>query len=44
LGEVTVTERPSPVIRPDLLDLFERDELAKYLTDSELPAAAEAGS
>ncbi len=42
LGEVTVTEQPSPAIRPDLLDLFERDELAKYLTDAELPAAAEA--
>ena len=33
MGEVTVTEQPSPAIRPDLLDLFERDELAKYLTD-----------
>jgi succinate dehydrogenase / fumarate reductase flavoprotein subunit len=36
MGEVTVTEQPSPEIRPDLLALFERDELAKYLTESEL--------
>jgi succinate dehydrogenase / fumarate reductase flavoprotein subunit len=42
MGEVDVTERPIPAIRPDLLDLFERDELAKYLTDNELPATAEA--
>ena len=25
-----------PPMRPDLLDLFERDELKKYLTEEEL--------
>jgi len=44
MGDVTVTERPSPTIRPDLLALFERDELAKYLTDAELSEAAEASA
>jgi len=42
MGEVTVTEQPIAAIRADLLSLFERDELAKYLTDAELPAATEA--
>ncbi|MFL6164145.1 MAG: fumarate reductase/succinate dehydrogenase flavoprotein subunit [Jatrophihabitantaceae bacterium] len=41
MGEVSVTERPIPEIRADLLALFDRDELAKYLTDAELPAVAE---
>jgi succinate dehydrogenase / fumarate reductase flavoprotein subunit len=27
-----------PPIRPDLLDLFDRGELKKYLTEEELPA------
>jgi len=35
---ITVTEEPSPVIREDLLNLFERSELEKYLTADELPA------
>ncbi len=35
---ITVTEEPSPVIREDLLGLFERSELEKYLTAGELPA------
>ena len=34
---VTVTEQPITPIRPDLLELFERSELEKYLTDDELP-------
>ena len=38
LGEVVVTEKPVPPIRPDLLALFDRGELSKYLTDEELPA------
>jgi len=42
LGDVSVTEQPIPEIRPDLLALFDRDELAKYLTDDELPAPVEA--
>ncbi|HTZ45401.1 MAG TPA: fumarate reductase/succinate dehydrogenase flavoprotein subunit [Jatrophihabitans sp.] len=41
-GEVSVTDQPIPQIRADLLALFDRDELAKYLTDAELPATTEA--
>jgi succinate dehydrogenase / fumarate reductase flavoprotein subunit len=37
-GAVDVVEQPLPSTRPDLLALFDRDELAKYLTDEELPA------
>ena len=33
-----VTEQPITPIRPDLLALFERSELEKYLTEEELPA------
>jgi succinate dehydrogenase / fumarate reductase flavoprotein subunit len=40
LEAVNVVEQPIPSIRPDLLDLFDREELAKYLTASELPVAA----
>jgi succinate dehydrogenase / fumarate reductase flavoprotein subunit len=36
--DVEVIEQPIPPMRPDLLGLFDRDELAKYLTDAELPA------
>ncbi len=35
---ITVTEEPSPVIREDLLALFDRSELESYLTADELPA------
>jgi succinate dehydrogenase / fumarate reductase flavoprotein subunit len=35
---VTLRRRPMDPIRSDLLDLFERDELLKYLTDEELDA------
>jgi succinate dehydrogenase / fumarate reductase flavoprotein subunit len=35
-GGVQLTRQPVPEIRLDLLDLFERSELAKYLTDDEL--------
>lgn len=38
MGEVSVVEQPIPPIREDLLRLFERDELSKYLTEAELPA------
>jgi succinate dehydrogenase / fumarate reductase flavoprotein subunit len=34
--EVTLTAQPVPAMRLDLLELFERSELAKYLTDEEL--------
>jgi succinate dehydrogenase / fumarate reductase flavoprotein subunit len=33
---ITVTDQASPPIRPDLLALFERSELEKYLTEDEL--------
>jgi succinate dehydrogenase / fumarate reductase flavoprotein subunit len=37
---VTVVEQPLVPMRQDLLALFDRDELAKYLTDAELPLEA----
>jgi succinate dehydrogenase / fumarate reductase flavoprotein subunit len=36
-GGVDVVEQPMPPMRDDLIGLFDRDELAKYLTDEELP-------
>jgi len=41
LGSIDVVEQPIPQIREDLLRLFERDELSKYLTEAELPAVDE---
>ncbi len=38
---VSLTQQPMAPMRPDLLALFERDELKKYMTESELPAAPE---
>jgi succinate dehydrogenase / fumarate reductase flavoprotein subunit len=38
-GKVALTRKPVPTIRPDLLALFDREELGKYLTAEELPAA-----
>ena len=35
-GRAALTRRHLPPMRPDLLDLFEKEELAKYLTDEEL--------
>jgi succinate dehydrogenase / fumarate reductase flavoprotein subunit len=35
-GDVVLTEQPLPTMRPELLGLFERGELAKYLTPEEL--------
>jgi succinate dehydrogenase / fumarate reductase flavoprotein subunit len=37
-GDVALSHKPVPTMRPDLLDLFDRSELAKYLTEEELPA------
>ncbi|MEV0797681.1 MULTISPECIES: fumarate reductase/succinate dehydrogenase flavoprotein subunit [unclassified Kribbella] len=37
-GGVNVTEEQQIPMREDLLELFELDELTKYLTDEELPA------
>ena len=33
-----IARRPTDPIRPDLLALFEQEELLKYLTDEELDA------
>ena len=33
---VTLRRKPIPAVRPDLLALFDRDELKKYMTDEEL--------
>ncbi len=38
---VSLTQQPMAPMRPDLLGLFDRDELKKYLTESELPAVPE---
>jgi succinate dehydrogenase / fumarate reductase flavoprotein subunit len=46
LGTVTVRRQPLPDMPAELLGLFERDELSKYMTDEELerlPQAAVAG-
>lgn len=37
-GNVALSHKPVPVMRPDLLGLFDKSELSKYLTDEELPA------
>ncbi|GAB3080433.1 fumarate reductase/succinate dehydrogenase flavoprotein subunit [Phycicoccus sp. Root563] len=48
-GDVALKHQPVPEIRQDLLELFERSELAKYLTDAELarrdgPPASQPGA
>jgi succinate dehydrogenase / fumarate reductase flavoprotein subunit len=44
---VQLTHKPLPKMRPELLTLFDRSEMSKYLTDEELAefdqAAAAAG-
>ncbi|MQY13558.1 Fumarate reductase flavoprotein subunit [Streptomyces sp. RB5] len=35
-GQIRLEKRDMPPIRTDLLDLFDKDELVKYLTDEEL--------
>lgn len=37
-SSITVTEQEQPSMRGDLITLFERDELSKYLTDEEMAA------
>lgn len=37
-GEVTLTHKPVLTMRADLFGLFDRSELAKYMTEEELPA------
>ena len=41
-GAVAVEEEVQPPLRPDLIALFERSELSKYFTESELPPAGKA--
>jgi succinate dehydrogenase / fumarate reductase flavoprotein subunit len=38
--QVQITRQPMSPMRSDLLALFDRDELKKYLTDDELPGPA----
>jgi succinate dehydrogenase / fumarate reductase flavoprotein subunit len=38
---IDIEKKPVPKIRPDLLALFEKDELKKYLTDEEIADGAE---
>ncbi|MGX1303097.1 hypothetical protein RKD35_004585 [Streptomyces albogriseolus] len=35
-GQITLTRETTEPIRPDLLALFEKDELVKYLAEEEL--------
>ncbi|BCY14890.1 fumarate reductase/succinate dehydrogenase flavoprotein subunit [Actinoplanes sp. L3-i22] len=37
-GEVHLERKPVPAMRPELIDLFDRSELTKYMTDEELGA------
>ena len=37
-GRITLTRKPLPAMRDDLIALFDRSELNKYLTDQELAA------
>src|SRR6185437_12553380 len=37
-GRITLTRQPLPTMRDDLIALFDRAELKKYLTDEELAA------
>ena len=46
-GSIAIRRQPLPVMPPELLGLFERGELSKYMTDAELerlpkPAGSEA--
>ena len=46
IGDIAIRRQPLPQMPPELLGLFERDELAKYMTQGELerlPAAAATG-
>jgi succinate dehydrogenase / fumarate reductase flavoprotein subunit len=42
--QLTVTRQEQQPMRPDLLELFEPDELGKYYTDTELAAARSGGN
>lgn len=38
-GQIVVEEKPAPVVAPELMALFERDELEKYFTQEEIDEA-----
>ena len=38
---VDVVQQPMPPMRPELLDLFKKDELKKYYTDEEIADVSE---
>jgi succinate dehydrogenase / fumarate reductase flavoprotein subunit len=38
---VDVVQQPMPPMRPDLLNLFKKDELKKYYTDEEIADVTE---
>jgi succinate dehydrogenase flavoprotein subunit len=40
IGDVTIRRQPLPEMPTELLGLFERDELAKYMTQGELERLA----
>jgi succinate dehydrogenase / fumarate reductase flavoprotein subunit len=40
IGDIAIRRQPLPEMPPELLDLFERDELAKYMTQGELERLA----
>jgi succinate dehydrogenase / fumarate reductase, flavoprotein subunit len=42
--QVAMTRKPLPTIRPDLLGLFEKSELKKYMTEEELADLPESAS
>jgi succinate dehydrogenase / fumarate reductase, flavoprotein subunit len=49
IGDIEIRQQPLPEMPPELLGLFERDELAKYMTDAELerlprPVGPQAGA
>jgi succinate dehydrogenase / fumarate reductase flavoprotein subunit len=49
IGDVAIRRQPLPEMPPELLGLFDRDELAKYMTDAELerlprPVGPQAGA
>ena len=41
--EVTLAEKPVPTIRRDLIELFDKSELKKYLTEEEMAELATTG-
>ncbi|GAB3449160.1 fumarate reductase/succinate dehydrogenase flavoprotein subunit [Streptomonospora sediminis] len=42
-GRLELRQEPLGSLRPDLMELFDREELSKYLTEEELPAALRSG-